>query len=110
MSVHVVSQSVVLRSLQSASLPTSFEEEMYFTSYLKEKTVPDEPAPVSGRGVRSKRWRGGVEHGKYRATRGRAMHVYVRGKSRLEPKVPGLLRHVKNYLLLIVCNSTSMSI
>lgn len=38
-----------------------------------------------------------MEHGKYRATRGRAMHVYVRGKSRLEPKVPGLLRH-KNFI------------
>jgi len=41
--------------------------------------VPDEPAPVSGRGVRSKHWKGGTEHGKNRATTGRAMHVYVRG-------------------------------
>jgi hypothetical protein len=41
--------------------------------------VPDEPAPVSGRGVRSKQGKGEVEHGKSRATRGRVMHVHVRG-------------------------------
>jgi hypothetical protein len=29
--------------------------------------VPDEPAPVSGRGVRSEQGKGGVEHGKNRA-------------------------------------------
>jgi len=41
--------------------------------------VPDEPAPVSGRGMRSEQGKGGVEHGKNRATRGRVTHVYVRG-------------------------------
>jgi|AntAceMinimDraft_1070359.scaffolds.fasta_scaffold07268_4 hypothetical protein len=53
--------SVVLRS----SLPTYVRR--CITSYIEEKTVLDEPAPVSGRGVRSEQGKGGVEHGKNRA-------------------------------------------
>jgi len=49
----------VLRS----SLPTYVRT--CIRSYIL--TVPDEPAPVSGRGVRSEQGKGGVEHGKNRA-------------------------------------------
>ena len=49
-------------SVQSANVC----EEMYYKLH-RGKDVLDEPAPVSGRGVRSEQGKGGVEHGKNRA-------------------------------------------